>query len=67
MKGLSEYELHYITFSFFQGVTAYQAEKVVVESELQIGKGLLKLRILLGKMADFGERKENYSFSGLAA
>ena len=42
-------------------------EKKQCQSEDLISTGVSKLPIALGKMADFGERKENCHFSGLAA
>ena len=45
----------------------YQAKKKLCQSEDPVGTGSLKLPIMLGKMADSAERKENCCFSGFAA
>ena len=42
-------------------------KKKACQSEDPVGKGSTMLPTVLGKMADFGERKENCSFSVLAA
>ena len=53
---------------FFNRQSPYQAEsKKRCQYEDLIGTGLTKLPIVLGKMADYGERKESCRFSGLAA
>ena len=45
-----------------EAIDIFSHKKVV-----QIGTGSSKLPIAHSKMADFGERKENCPFSGLAA